>query len=166
MLVDDENFDELNQYKWCAHKIGNTWYAARNTSKAEGKRTIHAHCQVMGFPSSFIDHINQNGLDNRKSNLRLCSVAENGHNSRMHKNKSGFRGVCFDKRKWRQKRWYARVWNAGIKISLGYFSTPEEAARAYDKKALELFGKFASLNFPLKMQSKEMQKSSELQLRG
>jgi hypothetical protein len=146
MLIDDWKFDEMNQYKWCAHKIKNTWYAARNT---KDKKTVHAHCQVMGFPDGIIDHKNQIGLDNRECNLRLCSVSQNAMNSRKIKNKSGFRGVCFDKRKWRQKRWYARIRNGEKKaIFLGFFFTSEDAARAYDEKAKELFGEFASLNFP------------------
>ena len=148
-LVDDEDFEELNKYKWCAHKPGtaSTYYAMRAISVIiNGKRKqkmIDMHRQILGFPKGMIDHINRNGLDNRKKNLRICTRSTNRLNSKIRKdNKSGFRGVCWYKQ---TKKWVAHI--AQPRITIGYFDDVIEAAKAYDKKAIELYGDFAQLNF-------------------
>ncbi len=93
-----------------------------------------------------VDHVNGNGLDNRRSNLRLCAHAENLRNRKIHKNnKSGFKGV--------RKRKESSLWRAEIRSNhkfyfLGNFHSAEEAAHAYDAAALKLHGEFARLNFP------------------
>ena len=93
-----------------------------------------------------IDHINHNGLDNRRENLRICTNAENNRHRRKPKNNtSGYKGVCWDKSK---KKWRARIEKDNKNIHIGYYNILEEAARAYDAKAKELFGKYAQLNFP------------------
>jgi hypothetical protein len=99
-----------------------------------------------------VDHINESGegdygLNNRKSNLRLASQSQNLHNSAPYKNnKSGYRGVHYMRPP--RKRWVCSIAVNGKSRHLGRFMTAEEAARAYDKAAVELMGEFASLNFP------------------
>jgi len=91
-----------------------------------------------------IDHINRNGLDNRRSNLRFATVAQNAQNSRMRKNRSGYKGVWFAKDK---GRFRAAIWHNNKRIYLGYFDSPISAAKAYDKAAKRYHKEFAVLNF-------------------
>lgn len=100
-----------------------------------------------------IDHINGDGLDNRKSNLRLASQACNTQNKRVTKNKHGYKGVSFigycqnkGKRWPRKKPWTANITAFGKNYRLGYYETPEEAADAYDAAAKEYHGQFAATN--------------------
>ncbi len=96
-----------------------------------------------------VDHINHNGLDNRKENLRICTVAENCRNSRPSKRKnklSKYKGVSFDKKR---KVYRVLIWHNKKQYFLGTFKNETEAAKAYDRKARELFGEFAYLNFPI-----------------
>jgi hypothetical protein len=126
-IVDEEDYNELNQYKWHAvnsHNTG-TWYANRSygTGKRGKNKHILMHQEIMGFPNKGIDHINRNGLDNRKSNLRICSISENLFNSKLYKNnKSGFKGITWNKsnNKWRVKYGHKH---------LGYFEKKEDAIK-------------------------------------
>lgn len=100
---------------------------------------------VHGVDPDTIDHINGNPSDNRLSNLRACTVAENSRNYAKPKGSSQYRGVCWVKR---DQAWAARISDgASGKISLGNFQDEETAARAYDKAARDLHGEFAVLNF-------------------
>ncbi|MHC4574071.1 MAG: HNH endonuclease [Planctomycetota bacterium] len=92
-----------------------------------------------------VDHIDGNGLNNRKSNLRLCTVRQNLWNRRPAGGTSLYKGVCWRAEK---KKWAARITCRDRRHHLGYFDTEMEAADAYDKKAAALFGEFAYLNFP------------------
>ena len=94
--------------------------------------------------NEIIDHVNGNGLDNRRENLRISTNSQNLANRRKNcNNTSGFKGV-----QPKRKKYSACVGFQGKKIRLGVYDTPEEAARAYDEKAKELFGEYANLNFP------------------
>lgn len=96
-------------------------------------------------PAVQVDHINHNHLDNRRSNLRLCRNAENHWNTKVPKsNTSGYRGVCFVKR---LNKWQAKVNKNGKQYHVGLYATPEDAARAYNARAKELYGDFAYLNY-------------------
>ena len=101
-----------------------------------------------------VDHINGNTLDNRKENLRLCTNQQNAmHRGKTKNNKSGYKGVRYMKKKKgmineHSKPWQAQIYLNQKQIYLGCYKTPEEAARAYDKKAIELFGEYATLIFP------------------
>jgi len=140
-LIDDGDFEKVSRYKWYFDKIG---YAGANLPMIKGKRgTIRMHRLLMDFPKrSEIDHVNGNGLDNRKSNLRLCTHAQNIHNSKKRKdNTSGYFGV-----KRNGNNWCATIWLNMKGISLGTYKTKREAALAYNKGALKYHGEFAKLN--------------------
>jgi hypothetical protein len=146
VLVDDEDFEELNKYKWYAFRGGKTFYATRMERLPDKKwKMTRMHREIMGARDGvIIDHINANGLDNRKENLRFCTRKENNRNSSKQKNnKSGFKGVCWYKR---CSKWHARIMVDGKNIDLGLFSDVKEAAKAYNIAAMEHYGEFARLN--------------------
>jgi hypothetical protein len=144
-LVDDEDFEELNKYKWRARKGKNTFYAKRST-KRPNQKTIEMHRQILGFPAGFqTDHRDGNGLNNQRSNLRICTISQNQHNTgKQKRNTSGYKGVCFHKN---AKRFIALIMVNRKSTHLGYFNTAIEAALAYDAAAIKLHGEFAQLNF-------------------
>lgn len=139
--VDTDNLRFLSSHRWYASGRGGLLYARR---KEKGK-TVYMHREIMNAPDGIqIDHINGNGLDNRRLNLRVCTTAQNQHNSTKRANTSSrFKGVDRDRKKWR-----ARICINGEKIWIGRYKSEFEAAEAYDKKAVEHFGEFANLNFP------------------
>lgn len=141
-LVDDEDFEDLNQYKWHAAKFGNNFYAMRNI-RIDGKRTsIKMHREIMGRKN--IDHIDHDGLNNQRSNLRVCTHQENHMNRRANINAtSAYKGVSFKKQ---TGRWIAKIHINDKQINIGSFADEVDAARAYNKKAIELFCEFANLN--------------------
>ena len=143
-LVDDEDFETVGQMRWYTMRIHNVWYAA-SSQAVEGTR-VYLHRFLMDPPSDMeVDHINGDGLDNRRENLRVCLHRDNLRNVRRTvTSRSGFRGVL----KTRSGRWEARTKRLGRIIHIGTFDTPEEAARARDRKIIELHGEFAVLNFP------------------
>jgi hypothetical protein len=156
-LVDDEDFEYLNQWKWYADKRRYSWYAQRHKPHSEGGGTILMHVVIMKpGPKIEIDHKDGNGLNNQKSNLRPSTRAQNARN-RVHLRASKisrYRGVTLEKRS------KARPWIAIIcagppdhkgfarHIRLGHFVTEEEAALAWDAAARKHFGEFVTLNFP------------------
>jgi hypothetical protein len=114
-----------------------------------GDRTVQMHRLIMNVTLGdkvIVDHINGDRLDNRRSNLRIATVAQNSRNTRLSRlNSSGYKGVSWRSR---EQRWMARITRNGKSRYLGYFATAEEAARAYDAAAREAFGSFAKVNFP------------------
>ena len=101
-LVDDDDFERLNQRKWHVMKWGNTWCAGRQSLKREGKKkTIYMHREILGLGSGRdiqVDHINHNGLDNRRCNLRPCTCQQNQWNYTKASNKSSrYKGVSLHK---------------------------------------------------------------------
>ena len=145
-LVDGEDYEELSKHKWCANKIGKTFYAVRAAGKYPNQRIIYMHRQILNAQTGDeTDHHGSYGLDNRKQNIRLCTHAQNLHNQRPQKNKtSKFKGVSWHKK---AKKWKAQIKKGGRYMYLGCFDNEIEAAKTYDRKAKELFGKFALLNF-------------------
>lgn len=140
--VDDENFESLNAHKWYAKKKGKTFYAGRDI-QADGKQTTHRmHWEVLG--GKWIDHRDHDGLNNQKTNLRFCTNSENCMNRRKFANTScTYKGVYFNKT---TGKWRAMIGINGKRINLGYYVDETEAAKAYNTKAIELFGEFAYLN--------------------
>lgn len=123
-------------------------YAVANIRIAKNKWTrIRMHRLILGItdPRIMIDHVNGNGLDNRKSNLRICSQAQNIANSRKidKKSTSRFKGVCWCKR---LGKWEVTISKNYKQTYVGIFDSEIKAAKAYNKKAREIFGRFACLN--------------------
>ncbi len=146
-FIDDEDFDRLSKFKWHAKEWHNTWCAARNIPRANGKQTlIRMHWEILRPPRGMdTDHKDHNGLNNQKSNLRIATRAENMRNMQKRKGcTSQYKGVCWHRR---SAKWRAYITVKGRQISLGHFDSEEEAAFAYDMKAHELFGEFALTNF-------------------
>lgn len=138
-IVSEADYEIVKDYKWYAHKaLSNRWYA---------------RSAVVGFMHRFltgvqeemsVDHINGDSLDNRQENLRICSHLENLRNKKIYRNnKSGYKGVYFDKGK---NRWIAQVVLGGKKITRSSID-PEKAALLYDELAREYFGEYAKVNF-------------------
>jgi len=142
-LVDDEDFDYLNQFKWYALKSRNTFYAQR-TKVINGKEcTLKMHRVIMQTPNNLeVDYIDHNGLNCQKSNMRNCTFAENRRN-RCAWGFSKYLGVT----KIKKNKYIARIRTNGKLIHLGCFDSEKDAAYAYDLMANELFGQFANLNF-------------------
>jgi hypothetical protein len=148
-IVDDEDFERVNQFKWHAGKQGNIWYAIRTVRKPNKRLGIKGageslHRRIRNFPESLTDHINGNGLDCRKSNMRDCTSVQNARNSRGHSDSiSKYKGVSFWSGKWR-----AQIFHSGTKHHIGHgFKNAKTAARAYDEAAKKYFGEFARTNF-------------------
>lgn len=151
-LVDPEDAD-LAQFRWYAqvrrHRHG-TVYAIRRATRELLHRVIlerklgHSLSQAM-----FTDHVNGNGLDNRRENLRPATQSQNLANSRMHlthgkrPKSSKYRGVCWARDK---GKWIANISKDGRVVHIGHFEDETEAARAFDQAARELHGEFAVLN--------------------
>jgi hypothetical protein len=142
-IVDQKEYDELNKVKWYVQE-GDGLYAIHR----RGGKTLWMHRVIMNAPADMkVDHGNNDGLDNRKENLRLATNSENNKNRRKMRGNftSKYKGVFWDKRR---KCWVARINVNGKLIHLGSFKSELEAAKAYDAAAKKYHGKFACLNFP------------------
>jgi hypothetical protein len=146
-LVDNEDYEELVQYKWYAHKQDHRWYARRNTRTVTGKRTtVRMHREIMGeAPGQDVDHWDGDGLHNWRENLRYCNDAENSGNAH-HKQAnctSRYKGVSWFKS---HGKWRAKIAFNYKSIHLGLFDNEDDAARAYNAAARQYFGEFACPN--------------------
>lgn len=145
-LVDNSDFEELNKYKWFANKLGNTFYAVRTSKKdSEGKtKTILMHRVIMSNPEGFdVDHIDSNGLNNQKKNLRVCTHSENTRNRGVQKNStSKLKGVTWNKT---GKKWQSQIKVEGKYIYLGIFEDKIEAYEAYCKACVKYHGDYHKL---------------------
>ncbi len=144
-MVDDEDFEYLNQWKW--HIAKNNKYAARREYFKGGKgksKIVYMHRQIMNPDvNKEVDHINGDGLDNRKSNLRSITSIQNHYNHKiLSNNKSGYNGVS----KTRNSTWHTCISVNNKTIHVGTYKTPEEAALAYNEAARIYYGEFARLN--------------------
>ena len=147
-IVDDEDYNRVNQYKW--HVIYKrfalnkhiTFFATRTTKE---HYNLSMHRFILNIPKGInVNHINHITLDNRKSNLRVCTQQQSMFNQKLQVDcSSRFKGVCWEKRR---GKWKAQIQKNKKSIFIGRFLTEEEAALAYNNKASELFGNFAFLN--------------------
>lgn len=159
-IVDDEDYELINQFNWFPSKSGNIVYAGRRATKNKKRYNIQMHRLIMGLESGcklIVDHINHNGLDNRKENLRVCTQQLNTRNSRKRKDcHSKHKGVGRKRDSYLSKttnkityypyKWSATIHVNGSNIYLGDFKLEEDAARAYNEAAIKHFGEFALLN--------------------
>lgn len=148
-IVDDDDYEWLIQWTWYARKSSQRhpgrerWYAGRSFKS----RIIHMHRVILDAPKGLlVDHINGNGLDNQKSNLRLATNSQNICNSRLRSdNTSGYRGVSWNSS---HGKWVATAVINGKQRQLGSSDDPVECAKLYDETAYNEYGEFALLNFP------------------
>lgn len=137
-IVDDEDYDSLMQKKWYCSSIG---YASRTSSNP--RKEMPMHRAIMNCPEGMVvDHINGNKLDNRKINLRICTHKENIRNGKGMSHKK-YKGAYFSKER---SKFYSKIKVNYKSIHLGYFSTEEAAASAYNQAAIKYHGEFAKLN--------------------
>ena len=138
--VDTEDYDYISSFNWQAQKSNHTYYASRKN----GKGRVMMHRQLMNTPKGKVcDHKDRNGLNNTKLNLRNCTHAENCRNNTIGNNfTSKYHGVF----KIHDNRFRSYINVYGKRTYIGYFKTEELAAMAYNKKALELHGEFATIN--------------------
>jgi hypothetical protein len=144
-LIDDEDFELVSPYKWHAYWNPGTrsFYASTTIRKPDGKRTpLLMHRLIMNAQKGeHVDHIYHQTLDNRKSELRVCTPAQNGWNRGLQANNtSGYKGVNWDKQ---SRKWKAQIRHNGKIINLGRYATPELANEARCRGAAELHGEFA-----------------------
>jgi hypothetical protein len=136
ILVDDEDYEQASRFKWYLKE------------DSDGRVYATAYITIHGFLTNFplTDHINGDGLDNRRTNLREATPRQNKMNARTRSDsKTGFKGVSSRRG---GKGYVARIQDGVKRKQLGWFHDPEVAARAYDAAARELYGEFAWLNFP------------------
>jgi hypothetical protein len=148
--VDPEDYRRLAEYKWFLAGSPTGCYAAHwhYPEDSKRRRKVWMHRQIIDIPPGMVcDHINRNGLDNRKANLRPATISQNLCNrpKRKTKTRSRYKGLEWDRA---QRKWKARLQLNGRKIYLGSFKSEEAAARAYDTAAKKYHGQFATLNFP------------------
>lgn len=143
-IVDDEDYGLIVGFSW--HYCGG--YATAKKKSKETNRFYHVCMNrlILGVEDSrfVVDHINGDKLDNRRSNLRVCTQAQNRRNTKCHQGSAvNYKGVSINKGK------YVAVIGVGYKVfHIGSFNTAAEAAKAYDYEAVKLHGEFANINFP------------------
>lgn len=145
-LVDDKDFDYLNQWKWCADAKG---YAVRSEKRSQTGRDkrnlIRMQREILDAPTDlFVDHINGDKLDNRRINLRLATPSENMRNRKIsYNNKSGYKGVWFNRKK---QKYVAYIKFNNRSHVLAHSDDVIDAAHIYNQFAEQIFGEFARLN--------------------
>ncbi len=150
-LVDAEDLARVAAYRWYAAEEDGRWHAQRGERVTEGGRTrvriVRMHRFILDVPPDVhVAPVNGDGLDNRRSNLRVSTPREDQARRRLNRNNtSGYRGVS-----WHGPlgKWRAGIVKRPLRLHIGYYATAEAAARAYDAKARELFGEAAYQNFP------------------
>jgi hypothetical protein len=147
-IIDPEDWPPVSRYTWYAKlENGGLWYAATTIREAGVKRTLKMHDLIIDVRAGeMADHIdNAATLDNRRSNLRVCSNAQNQQNTGPRGGSSRFKGVSWSARK---KKWLVQFrCNRQYRFG-GYFPDELEAAKAYDAAIVPMAGEFARLNFP------------------
>jgi hypothetical protein len=139
-VINDQDIDIVGQHLWRTRKGKYTWYAET------GHRGVKMHNLIMSPPPGIqVDHINRNGLDNRRANLRLATHQEQMRNRKKFANSSSrYKGVTWHKG---SKKWQANIRVDGKLIYLGKYVHEQDAALAYDAAAKHYFGEFADPNF-------------------
>lgn len=140
VLVDEVDFERVSAHKWWPDGKG---YAR---GRVDGVQLLMHRFILSAQKSEQVDHVNGDGLDNRRSNLRICSARENSRNRKLlsRANRTGYKGVSWDRK---LEKYEAQIKLNNRSIHLGYYADPTDAARAYDVAARQLFGEFARTNF-------------------
>jgi len=146
-LVDDADYESLRFMRWHLDKGVSKSYARTRIYAGKSSQLVRMHRFLMNPPVGvLVDHRDRDGLNNQRSNLRICTPAENNRNAvKQINNKSGYKGVSWDKEK--------RLWTVGVSIKhkrkiIGRYFCLIKAAKAYDEAAIKYYGEFARLNFP------------------
>ena len=140
--VDDEDYDFLKKWKWSVNDNKRNKYAVRYLKKNNGIETLSMHRVIMGVKNQnlVVDHIDGNGLNNKRNNLRICTFYENRCNKKKPiTNTSGYKGVHFKKI---NQKWCAQITVRGVIRHLGYFKTAKEAHEAYCRAGEKYFGMY------------------------
>jgi hypothetical protein len=148
-IIDDEDYDRIARFKWYAinkgvNRMTPQWYAMRDVVSGGKHKHISMHHEIVqAKQGEMFDHKDRNGLNNQRDNIRRCTPGQNSGNTKSHTDSSShYKGVSFLKRTGR--------WKVSIQGKhLGYFADEHSAAQAYDRAAVEAFGEFAFLNFPI-----------------
>lgn len=149
ILVSDEDFERVNSKNWYYQPPRGRAQELITTSIRKRKILIHRFILGLTNPKQIVDHVDGNRFNNTRENLRLATTSQNSFNRKMHSdNELGFKGVRKKKDLNRAKPYEASIRIHGKVIHIGHYATAEEAAKAYDSKAIELHGEFARLNFP------------------
>lgn len=146
-VVDDDVYEWAKKFNWCVMRRNQLRHVmAHGKATKGGRKTLYLHRIISGAKSGeIVDHVNGDGLDNRKSNLRICTRRQNTLNQRKHVEASSqFKGVTLRKDK---NLWQAYITVSGKRKHLKYWLNEIDAAKAYDAAAKKYFGEFASLNF-------------------
>lgn len=158
-MVDDEDYEYLIQWKWQTRKGCNTFYAERAFWNGKNNSKISMHREIMKTPKELqVDHINHNGIDNQKNNLRNCTRSQNQMNT-LPSGKSKYKGVYWCENTIKRilkngqekiykikPKWKAQIMISGKKTSLGYFENEIDAAKAYNEAAVKYHKEFSHLN--------------------
>lgn len=155
VLVDDEDFDFLNEVTWTAildSKTKRHWYFTASNREPDGRQKHYRMHRLLvpAMANELVDHINGNTLDNRKQNLRICNRTENSRNGQKRCNftetGSKYKGVRFDKNTRGKKKWSVKISFNHKEIWLGRYLTEEKAAMVYNAAAKLFYGDFARPN--------------------
>ena len=142
--VSDKDYKRVSKFKWFTAKRRSGIYAARSKRRGKFSDTILMHRFIRNAKDGIqVDHRDRNGLNNVRSNIRICTQTQNNGNRISNKHSSAYKGVSFEK--W-TKRWESNIEINGKKKRLGRFKSEVEAARAYDEAAKKLFGRFSLTN--------------------
>lgn len=141
-LVDDGDYKMLSMYGWYAKENSNTTYVYTQLHKNKTRRTVHIHQMLLLPPDGYVvDHINGNGLDNRRSNLRLCTQSQNRMNSKKsNRNNAGIKGVGWSKD---NNKWYAYITFEKVMRNLGHYINKDEAINARKQAEEKYYKEYA-----------------------
>ncbi|MEK4910603.1 HNH endonuclease [Niallia sp. FSL M8-0099] len=144
-IIDSEDYEKVSKHSWKCDKNGYIRRTVWIDKKAKKSTTLALHRFLLNAPDDIcVDHINGDILDNRKTNLRLATKAQNNRNAKPSVlNTSGYKGVSYCKE---SGKWKAQVTYKGKRVNLGRFSSKEDAARMYNFWAADIYGEFAWLN--------------------